>query len=113
MNRAVKFSAMLCMAAMLATMTGVAQTATLKIDAAKVRGQGQPTLYGLMTEEINYSYEGGLYAELVRNRTFRSDWEGIEDWIATPYGSASGKVALDKTTGPSTAIPNQPKGDGE
>ena len=30
-----------------------------------------------MTEEINYSYDGGLYAELVRNRTFRSDWSGI------------------------------------
>jgi len=30
-----------------------------------------PTLYGLMTEEINYSYDGGLYAEMVRNRTFR------------------------------------------
>ena len=26
-------------------------------------------LYGLMTEEINYSYDGGLYAEMVRNRT--------------------------------------------
>jgi alpha-N-arabinofuranosidase len=24
-----------------------------------------------MTEEINYSYDGGIYAEMVRNRTFR------------------------------------------
>ena len=30
-------------------------------------------LYGLMTEEINYSYEGGLYGELVRNRTFKAN----------------------------------------
>ncbi len=29
-----------------------------------------PLLYGLMTEEINYSYDGGLYAELIRNRIF-------------------------------------------
>lgn len=29
-----------------------------------------PKLYGLMTEEIKYSYDGGLYAELIRNRTF-------------------------------------------
>ena len=28
-------------------------------------GQGQPLFYGLMTEEINYAYDGGLYAELV------------------------------------------------
>ena len=32
-----------------------------------------PMLYGLMTEEINYSYEGGLYAELIRNRSFKAD----------------------------------------
>src|SRR2546422_539259 len=30
-----------------------------------------PLLYGLMTEEINYSYDGGLYAELIQNRIFR------------------------------------------
>jgi alpha-N-arabinofuranosidase len=28
--------------------------------------------YGLMTEEINYSYEGGLYGELIQNRIFRN-----------------------------------------
>ena len=27
-----------------------------------------PRLYGLMTEEINHCYDGGLYAELIRNR---------------------------------------------
>ena len=30
-------------------------------------------LYGLMTEEINFSYEGGLYGELIRNRAFKAD----------------------------------------
>ena len=30
-----------------------------------------PIFYGLMTEEINYSYDGGLYAELIRNRIFQ------------------------------------------
>ena len=32
-----------------------------------------PTFYGLMTEEINFSYEGGLYGELIRNGTFKAD----------------------------------------
>ena len=27
--------------------------------------------YGLMTEEINHSYDGGLFAELIQNRTFQ------------------------------------------
>ena len=62
-----------------------------------------------MTEEINYSYEGGLYGELVQNRTFRSDWSGINEWIVTPYGSARGSVAMDKTTGPSVALPTSLK----
>jgi hypothetical protein len=31
-----------------------------------------PLLYGLMTEEITFSYEGGLYGELIRNRFFKS-----------------------------------------
>jgi len=30
-----------------------------------------PIFYGLMTEEINYAYDGGLYAELIRNRMFQ------------------------------------------
>src|SRR4051794_810538 len=29
-----------------------------------------PKLYGLMTEEINHAYDGGLYAELIQNRIF-------------------------------------------
>ena len=51
-----------------------------------------PTLYGLMTEEINYSYDGGLYAELVRNRTFRSDWSGILNWFLIEKGTSSAKI---------------------
>jgi hypothetical protein len=30
-----------------------------------------PIFYGLMTDEINYSYDGGLYGELIRNRIFQ------------------------------------------
>ena len=37
----------------------------LEIKAGEVTGHVNPHFYGLMTEEINYSYDGGLYAELV------------------------------------------------
>ena len=52
-----------------------AQTTTpvLQISADRVVAKMPPTFYGLMTEEINYSYEGGLYGELVRNRAFKAD----------------------------------------
>src|ERR1700758_1843027 len=65
-----------------------------------------PTLYGLMTEEINYSYDGGLYAEMVRNRTFRADWSGINFWYLVEDGDSSAKITPDHTTGPSDALKN-------
>jgi alpha-N-arabinofuranosidase len=42
---------------------------TLKVDNPSVTVS--PYLYGLMTEEINYSYEGGLYAQLIRNPSMK------------------------------------------
>ena len=62
-----------------------------------------------MTEEINYSYDGGLYAELVRNRTFRSDWSGILNWFLIEKGSSSAKITVDSKEGPSKAITNSAK----
>ncbi len=80
--------------------------ATLTIDVNQPKGPVSPMLYGLMTEEINYSYDGGLYAELIRNRTFRSDWSGILNWYLIEKGSASAKMAVDNKEGPSAALPN-------
>ncbi|HVW84192.1 MAG TPA: alpha-L-arabinofuranosidase C-terminal domain-containing protein, partial [Bryobacteraceae bacterium] len=65
--------------------------------------------YGLMTEEINYSYDGGLYAELIRNRTFRSDWTGILNWFLIEKGASAAKVSVDSGTGPSAALTGSAK----
>lgn len=46
-----------------------AQQLTLQLD--KAQKAVSPTLYGIMTEEINFSYEGGLYAQLLRYPSFR------------------------------------------
>jgi alpha-L-arabinofuranosidase len=54
----------------------------LRIDAGKVTGGVSPRLYGLMTEEINYSYEGGIYGELNRNRTFKASAQNPVGWKA-------------------------------
>ncbi len=45
--------------------------ATLDIDLSKKGPAIPPTFGGLMTEEINHSYDGGLFAELIQNRTFQ------------------------------------------
>ena len=60
--------------------------AMLNVELSRPKAAVSPTLYGLMTEEINYSYDGGLYAEQVRNRTFRSDWSGILNWFLIEKG---------------------------
>lgn len=63
----------------------------LQIDAGKVIGTVSPTLYGLMTEEINFSYEGGVYGELLRNRSFKANDQNPQFWSAV--GEAT--IALD------------------
>jgi alpha-L-arabinofuranosidase len=54
----------------------------LQIKADQVTAKVSPMLYGLMTEEINYSYEGGLYGELIRNRTFKANATNAVYWSA-------------------------------
>jgi alpha-L-arabinofuranosidase len=61
----------------------------LQIKADQVTAKVSPMLYGLMTEEINYSYEGGLYGELIRNRTFKADLTNVMFWSAVGGGSIS------------------------
>jgi alpha-N-arabinofuranosidase len=54
-----------------------------------------PLLYGLMTEEINYSYDGGLYAELVRNRNFNENTSVPVHWQLVEAPGGAGSMALD------------------
>ena len=78
--------------------------ATLTIDASKPVAKVSPTLYGLMTEEINYSYDGGLYGELVQDRTFQSSRSDTENWVPVSQGIARGSVMRDASSGPSAAL---------
>jgi alpha-N-arabinofuranosidase len=72
----------------------------LEIKADQITARVSPTLYGLMTEEINFSYEGGLYGELLRNRTFKASTNAVKYWSAK--GSAT--IALDPATPLNTAL---------
>jgi alpha-N-arabinofuranosidase len=85
--------------------TAAQPVAHLDVDASVVAKPASAGLYGLMTEEINHAFEGGLYAELVGNNTFRGTWEGIEDWGVVTKGNARAMVHVDKAEGPSAALP--------
>ena len=82
---------------------------TLNVNLKQPKSPVSPTLYGLMTEEINYSYDGGLYAEMIRNRTFRSDWSGVLNWFVVEKGTGVAKITADTTVGPSKDLPNSVK----
>jgi alpha-L-arabinofuranosidase len=71
----------------------------LRIDADRVLAHSSPNLHGLMTEEINHSYDGGLYGELVSNRTFQDD-PGASGapvhWSLVRGEGGAGAIALDR-----------------
>jgi len=83
--------------------------ATLQVDTTKVLHPVSPMLYGLMTEEINHSYDGGLYAQMLSNHVFRTNWAGVESWGLIRNGNAKASADVDKTTGPSEALPTSLK----
>ena len=59
--------------ALFASMTSVfasAQTAVMDVNTKKAGAPIQNTMYGLFFEDINYAADGGLYGELVKNRSF-------------------------------------------
>ena len=66
--------------------------AQLNINVTQIISPVSPTLYGLMTEEINHSYDGGLYAEIIQNRAFHANWEGTRPgiWSAAATQSPPG-----------------------
>lgn len=47
-----------------------AQTHQFNIQANKLGAPVQPTMYGIFFEDINFGADGGLYAEMVENRSF-------------------------------------------
>ncbi|MHB9035540.1 MAG: alpha-L-arabinofuranosidase C-terminal domain-containing protein [Armatimonadota bacterium] len=49
---------------------GVGSEAVLRVDAGKPGQPVNPLFYGIIFEDINHAADGGIYAELVRNRAF-------------------------------------------
>ena len=51
-------------------LTASAQTPVFEVNTKKLGAPVQPTMYGIFFEDINYAADGGLYAEMVKNRSF-------------------------------------------
>jgi alpha-L-arabinofuranosidase len=83
------------------------------IKAKKAPGSKKisPDLFGLFFEDINYAADGGLYAELVQNRSFeygpadRREWHPFSFWQYVTPGYSYGAVSVE-TSAP--IHPNNP-----
>jgi alpha-L-arabinofuranosidase len=78
--------------------------ATLAVQVQKPIAKVSPTLYGLMTEEINHSYDGGLYAELIRNRALTEESWNPAYWTLVQNKAIGASILFEKQVGPSAAL---------
>ena len=78
------------------------EPATLTVQVDKPGHKISPSLYGIFFEEINCAGDGGIYAELVRNRSFE-DSDKPDSWGVTPLDGAA-PCTID-TASPSTPSP--------
>jgi alpha-L-arabinofuranosidase len=64
-----------------------------------------PTQFGAFLEEISHSGDGGIYAELVRNRDLKESSSSPAYWSAVQDRGASATIALDASQPLNTANP--------
>jgi alpha-L-arabinofuranosidase len=89
------FCVIAALCTMLASSTFAATSGSLTVDVGKPGPPIGPMFYGLMTEEINHSYDGGLYAELIQNRIFQDDPQHPLHWSLIAGSGSAGNIAID------------------
>ena len=79
---------------------------TTSAQTTKIPGTAKsisPELFGLFFEDINYAADGGLYAELVQNRSFeynpteQKEWHPLSFWEYTTPGYSYGSISVETT----------------
>ena len=67
---------------------------SISVSVDKPGAKVSPTLWGIFFEDINLSTDGGIYAELVRNRSFE-DSDKPDSWTAVSSGNAKIELSVD------------------
>lgn len=86
-------------ALLLTVFFATAQKTKLEVDLSKSVAKIQPTMYGVFFEDINFAADGGLYAELVKNRSFEFE-NPLMGWLQPN----SDKHSLNNQSGIATTI---------
>jgi alpha-N-arabinofuranosidase len=74
--------------------------ATVTIQAAEPGKPISPDLFGIFFEDLNYAADGGLYAELIQNRSFeycpaeQASWSPISFWELQKRGEGDGTLTV-------------------
>jgi len=73
-----------------------AQKTTVTVQATQPGKAISPDLFGIFFEDLNYAADGGLYAELLQNRSFEYDpaeqglWNPFSFWELVKRGGGAG-----------------------
>ena len=68
----------------------------ISIDTNQRGPKISPTHYGIFFEDINHAADGGLYAELIQNRSFENDKQQPANWQA--YSEEGSKATIELTS---------------
>lgn len=69
------------------------QDSPIIIDGSKITAEIQPEMWGVFFEDINFSADGGLFAELIKNRSFEFN-EPMMGWKEIKEPGSSGKILI-------------------
>ena len=104
----------IALSTLLLSSLGASAQVTVDVDAAQKGKAVSPMLYGIFYEDINHAADGGLYAELVRNRSFEDNDKAPEHWKAKGNASLQliSKGLLNKVQGKALEVTFNGDGDG-
>jgi len=75
---------------------------TLRVNVGEPGKPISADLMGVFFEDLNHAGDGGLYAELIQNRSFefrateQPTWNNLSFWTVTPLGGAKGSMRVEQ-----------------
>src|SRR5512140_1283879 len=74
-----------------------ANAATIEVQVDRPGAAINPAMWGVFFEDINFGADGGLYAELVKNRSFEFP-EPLRGWSKLDAGAVAGSLQICENT---------------
>ncbi|GAB3577356.1 alpha-L-arabinofuranosidase C-terminal domain-containing protein [Spirosoma luteolum] len=77
---------------------------TLRVDVARPTATIEPTMWGVFFEDINFGADGGIYAELVKNRSFEF-FKPLMGWKVSGKAHTEGDILIENRQDKDTRNP--------